>query len=272
MAVRIGTVRHGAARRAVSLPAVLRVTGTVFLAVAVLLAGFVAYQLWLTSFLAERAQAGLGRDLDTRIATVAVGRAPYEPAVLEPPPFEAAPAADTAVPAAPEAAVPDAPPIPAGDPADVAGPAILVTEPRPAHGEVLGRLVVPSAGIDWVVVEGVNRAHLRSGAGHMPDTAMPGQPGNTVISGHRTTYGAPFYHLDRVAVGDEITFQSALGTNTYEVVETLIVEPTDVWVTDQWEGSWITLTTCHPRFAATERLVVVARLVGGPNADILGAP
>jgi sortase A len=268
MAIRIGAVSHGARRRAANLPAVLRITGTVFISVAVVIAGFVAYELWFTSFLADRAQAGLSRDLDTRISTVALGRAPYEPAELEAAPFEAVPLVPEEVPAAPE---PEPPPVPVEDPSDVAGPAVLVTEPRPPLGEVLGRLVVPSAGVDWVVVEGVNRAHLRSGAGHMPETAMPGQPGNTVISGHRTTYGAPFYHLDKVTVGDVITFESAIGTNTFEVIETLIVEPTDVWVTDQWEGSWITLTTCHPRFAATERLVVVARLIAGPNADILGA-
>lgn len=267
MEVRVGTVRHWAVRRGSSLPAVLRITGTVMISVAVIIAGFVAYQLWFTSLLADRAQAGLGRDLEARIATVTVGQVRYEPGPLEDAPFEVTTAADAG-------AVPDptATPIPEVDPTDVAGPAMLVTEPRPPHGEVLGRLVVPSAGVDWMVVEGVNRAHLRSGAGHMPDTAMPGQPGNTVISGHRTTYGAPFYHLDRVAVGDVITFESAIGTNTYRVVETLVVEPTEVWLTDQWEGSWLTLTTCHPRFAATERLVVVARLVDGPNADILGAP
>jgi sortase A len=269
MAIRIGTVGLGVSRGALRLPAVLRVTGTILISAAVVIGGFVAYQLWFTSLLADRAQAGLTRDLDTRVATVALGQARYQPATLEASPFEPTPAVPDDPPAAPD---PQTPPIAAEDPADMAGPALLVTEPRPAHGEVLGRLVVPSAGVDWVVVEGVNRAHLRSGAGHMPDTAMPGQPGNTVISGHRTTYGAPFYHLDRVAVGDVLTFDSAIGTNTYQVVEVLIVEPTDVWVTDQWEGSWLTLTTCHPRFAATERLVVVARLIDGPNADILVEP
>jgi LPXTG-site transpeptidase (sortase) family protein len=267
MAIRASTAHLRAGQRAVNLPALLRIGGSVLLSIAVLIGGFVAYELWVTSFLADRAQAGLGRDLDERIATVAVGRKPYEPAPLEAPPFEPAPIEPDVAPAPPETG---ATPVPEDDPSDIAGPAILVTEPRPAHGEVLGRLVVPSAGVDWVVVEGVNRAYLRSGAGHMPDTAMPGQPGNTVISGHRTTYGAPFYHLDRAAVGDLITFQSAIGTNVYEVIETLIVGPTDVWVTDQWEGSWLTLTTCHPRFAATERLVVIARLIEGPNADILG--
>jgi sortase A len=269
MAIRIGAVSHRPRLRAANLPAVLRITGAVLVSVAVVIAGFVAYQLWFTSFLAGRAQAGLGRDLDARISAVALGRAPYEPSGLEVAPFEAAPAGAADVTSVPRT---QPPPVPAEDPSGAVGPAVLVTEPRPPLGAVLGRLVVPSAGVDWVVVEGVNRAHLRSGAGHMPDTAMPGQPGNTVISGHRTTHGAPFYHLDEVAVGDLIAFESAIGINTFEVVERLIVGPTDVWVTDQWRGSWITLTTCHPRFAATERLVVVGRLIEGANADILGSP
>ena len=94
-------------------------------------------------------------------------------------------------------------------------------------------------------------------------------PGNAVISGHRTTYGAPFFHLDRVEPGDLVAVQTATGEHVYQVVETRVVEPTDVWVTQQWDGSWLTLTTCHPRFASSERLVVFAHLVAGPNAGVI---
>ena len=128
---------------------------------------------------------------------------------------------------------------------------------------------MPAASISWTVVEGVGRDNLRTGAGHMPDTALPGQPGNSVISGHRTTYGAPFHDLGRAKKGDLITVTTATGSHVYQVVEKRIVEPNETWVTGQWDGAWLTLTTCHPRFSSSQRLVVFARLVGGPNAPAL---
>ena len=83
----------------------------------------------------------------------------------------------------------------------------------------------------------------------MPGSALPGEPGNAVISGHRTTYGAPFAHLERLNPGDTITVESATGLHTYAVVETRVVDPSDVWVTGQWRGAWLTLTTCNPRYS-----------------------
>ena len=103
----------------------------------------------------------------------------------------------------------------------------------------------------------------------MPNTALPGQLGNAVISGHRTTYGAPFFNLERLVPGDRFAVETIIGTHTYEVVELRIVKPTDVWVTNQWEGSWLTLTTCHPKFSSRQRLVVFAELVDGPNAGVI---
>ena len=93
-----------------------------------------------------------------------------------------------------------------------------------------------------------------------------------MISGHRTTYGAPFQELDTLGVGDRIEVDTALGTHVYEVRESLVVRPTEVWVTEPRPGAWLTLTTCNPKFSARQRLVVFAELVEGPNAAvILGA-
>ena len=103
----------------------------------------------------------------------------------------------------------------------------------------------------------------------MPDSALPGQQGNAVISGHRTTYGAPFLHLDRVEVGDPITVETATGLHVYQVVESFVVDPSETWVTTQWEGAWLTLTTCEPVLSSAQRLVVVATLVAGPNAGVI---
>jgi sortase A len=124
----------------------------------------------------------------------------------------------------------------------------------------------------WAVVEGVSRKILRNGVGHMPNTPLPGQPGNTVISGHRTTYGAPFHELDQLKPGDVIEVETAIGIHTYAVTETLIVSPGELWVTDDRGGSTLTLTTCHPKFSARQRLVVFADLVSGPNAAAILSP
>lgn len=163
---------------------------------------------------------------------------------------------------------------PAGDivrPALYADLPSIIPEDPPAPTEALGRIVIPAAGVDWMLVEGVTPEALAYGPGHMPGTAMPGQPGNAVISGHRTTYGAPFYNIDAVQPGDTIEIETLIGVHTYEVVQTLIVAPTDVWVTRQVEGGWLTLTACHPRYSARERIIVFARLVAGPNFEAIAA-
>lgn len=135
----------------------------------------------------------------------------------------------------------------------------------PVEGQAFARIVIPAAEVDSVVFEGVTRDVLKGGPGHMPWTALPGQPGNAVISGHRTTYGAPFFDLDLLVPGDEIRVQTALGWHTYVVRSSEIVTPTDVWVTDNRPGAWLTLTTCHPKWSAAQRLVVFAELTEGVN-------
>jgi sortase A len=99
----------------------------------------------------------------------------------------------------------------------------------------------------------------------MPWTPVPGQPGNAVVSGHRTTYGAPFFDVDLLEPGDTIEVETVIGRHVYAVRESIIVAPTDVWVTDPRPGAWLTITTCTPRFSARQRLIVFAELVEGPN-------
>ncbi len=258
--------------------AAVRRTGWVLLGLGVLLVGFVVYELFITSFFAGRAQAGLTEDLNERIATVEVVTVAYEPASLEllatpvgmpddvplpsPAAIQSALASSEGLAEAQEAAAREPVEAPAGS---------FVSEPPTESGDALGRIEITSIDLDWTVVEGVGRSDLRRGAGHMPDTAMPGQPGNAVISGHRTTYGAPFHNLGDTESGDLITVTTATGSHVYQIIEKRVVLPTETWVTGQWEGSWLTLTTCHPKFSSRERLIVFARLVGGPNAATLGA-
>jgi sortase A len=138
-------------------------------------------------------------------------------------------------------------------------------EEAPVEGTEFARLIVPRLGLDVVVFEGVTRDALTQGPGHMPGTPLPGQPGNSVISGHRTTYGRPFFDFDLLVPGDRITVETSVGTHAYEVRETFLVAPEDVWVTDDRAGGWLTFTTCHPKFSARQRLIVTAELVEGPN-------
>jgi sortase A len=138
-------------------------------------------------------------------------------------------------------------------------------EEVPEEGTEFARLTIPRLGLDVVMFEGVTRDTLTQGPGHMPDTPLPGQPGNSVISGHRTTYGRPFFDFDLLAAGDRITVETSVGTHAYEVRETFLVAPEDVWVTDDRAGGWLTFTTCHPKFSARERLIVTAEMVDGPN-------
>ena len=147
----------------------------------------------------------------------------------------------------------------------------ITEESPPAVGEPLGRIIIPDAGVDWMVIEGVGPEELEAGPGHMPGTAVPGQLGNAVISGHRTTHGAPFFDLDLLMAGDLITVETTIGTHAYEVVTTRVVEPDEMWVTDQWPGAWLTLTTCAPKYSARFRLVVFAKMVAGPNEAALDA-
>lgn len=238
------------------------------IAAGVVLGGFVAYELWGTSLFARRAQPGLSAQLEERTAAASPQEVAYEPdpalaaSPIVPPADLASPGEIDLTAALAAAGLPPAS-APLGD-----GRAVLAEAPPP-DGDALGRIRIPAAGVDWTVVEGVGPADLRRGAGHMPGTALPGQPGNAVISGHRTTYGAPFHNLDRVAAGDLITVTTITGTHVFQVVEALVVRPGEMWVTEQWQGSWLTLTTCHPRFSSRERLVVFARLIGGPKAAAL---
>ncbi|HEX2052146.1 MAG TPA: class E sortase [Actinomycetota bacterium] len=143
--------------------------------------------------------------------------------------------------------------------------ATSVAEEKPDLGEGMSIIRIPKIGVDQIVVEGVEVEDLKKGPGHYPDTALPGQLGNMVISGHRTTYGAPFYRLDELKPGDDIIVYDAKGPYTYKVSESKIVLPTEIGVIAPSSDARLTLTTCHPRFSAAKRLIIVAQLQGTPT-------
>jgi sortase A len=144
-----------------------------------------------------------------------------------------------------------------------------VVEPPPS-GDAFALLYIPRLGDDWVVpvLQGVGSRVLSTGIGHYPKTAMPGQVGNFAVAGHRATHGEPFANLDRMRPGDAVGVQTRTGWYVYRVERTEIVPPTRVSVilpVPNRPGATptqrrMTLTTCHPRWGSTERLIVYTRL------------
>lgn len=122
------------------------------------------------------------------------------------------------------------------------------------------RIRIPAIGLSQAVVEGVSEDALRAGPGHYPGTAFPGQVGNMVLSGHRTTYTRPFYYLDRLGVGDEILIDTPERTYWYRVERVFVVSLTNVQPLGTANYPRLTLTTCNPPGSAIQRLVVQARL------------
>lgn len=136
-----------------------------------------------------------------------------------------------------------------------------VAPPPPATGQPIGIIRIPKIGLERVVVQGIGVPDLRTGPGHYPATPMPGQLGNAAIAGHRTTYGAPFNRLDELAVGDPISVQTLAGTFRYSVSQPPFpVSPKDVTVLDSTSNASLTLTTCNPKYSASQRLIVKAVL------------
>jgi sortase A len=131
---------------------------------------------------------------------------------------------------------------------------------RVSDGQPIGRIAIPTIGVDIVVVQGTSTGDLTQGPGHYPQTPFPGQPGTTAIAGHRTTYLAPFRHLDSLHGGDEIELRMPYGTLDYRVQRTKVVEPTDVGILHPTGYQRLVLTACHPLYSASERIVAFAHL------------
>ncbi len=133
-------------------------------------------------------------------------------------------------------------------------------------GEVLTRLQIPKKGInlDVLVVEGTTPAALRAGAGHYPGTPLPGEAGNVSIAGHRTTFGRPFNHLDEMKPGDEVILITPFKRYHYVAVRPFdnhpnpwITSPKDFSVVENVPGKhYLTLTSCHPKGSAKQRIIL----------------
>jgi sortase A len=234
------------------LGSVMRGLGELLVTTGAVVLLFVVYELYVTDLLSDRAQDGLSQDLrdDWDVAPV------------------------VAAPPAPVGAVP--------------------------VGEAFAFLHIPRLGDDYAraIVEGTGQEELAQGPGHYVGTAMPGVPGNFAVAGHRVGKGSPFLDLDRLRPGDPIVVETADAWYEYRVLGDprsgdlsvavdgvpgrRIVDPSAVDVIAPVPGqaggapagSYLTLTTCHPKFSAAQRLIVHAVLAGPPvsRAEVPDGP
>lgn len=129
------------------------------------------------------------------------------------------------------------------------------------EGEAFGRIVIADIGVDTIVMKGIRPVDLRRGPGWIDWSDLPGPTGTCGISGHRTTYGAPFRRIDELVAGDTIDLYSPYRRYRYEVTRTLVVTPDQVEVVESTEAPTLTLTACHPPYSARYRIAVQADLV-----------
>jgi len=129
------------------------------------------------------------------------------------------------------------------------------------RGEVIGRLRVPRMGVNMLVVNGTDHDTLKKGPGRDRRTFMPGENRLVYIAGHRTTYLAPFSHIDRLRSGDRITIEVPYGTFIYAVTRHRIVKSTDLAVLRSPHHELVELQACHPRFFASHRYIAYAHLL-----------
>jgi len=132
---------------------------------------------------------------------------------------------------------------------------------RPLEGDSIARLEIPAIDLTDYVVEGTDLDSLRKGPGHYPETPLPGERGTAAIAGHRTTYGAPFRHIDELDRGDRIIVDMPDGRFVYRVEESRIVDDQDLSVLEPVGYRRLMLSACHPLYSAAQRIIVYARQV-----------
>jgi sortase A len=129
------------------------------------------------------------------------------------------------------------------------------------EGSAVGRIEIPRIHARFVVVKGTRDEDLRGGPGIFGETTFPGIPGTTAIAGHRTTYLAPFRHIDALRAGDAVVLEMPYARFTYTVISSAVVPPNDVNAAVARVGySRVVLSACAPLFSAAKRLLVFARL------------
>jgi sortase A len=129
-----------------------------------------------------------------------------------------------------------------------------------ATGDAVGKIDIPKIGADFDIIQGTDTLSLEKGPGHYPATALPGLGRTVAIAGHRTTYLAPFRHIDALRPGDKIFVRMPYGRFVYVVQYHRIVLPTALWVTHNVGYERLVLSACNPLYSAAQRIIVFARL------------
>jgi sortase A len=141
------------------------------------------------------------------------------------------------------------------------------------EGDAIGRIRVPRLGLNMVFVNGTGDGTLKKGPGRFLGTFMPGEGELIYIAGHRTTYLAPFSHIEHLRRGDAVTLSMPYGTFTYRITRHIIVPSDDLAVLKSQGREVVALQACHPRFFASHRYIAYAKLVrfelpGGRAFDV----
>jgi sortase A len=242
LAATIGPARHTPSDR---WRAVVRVVGELLITLGVIVFLFIGYELWFTGIYTQHAQSSLKSQLQK--SWVAAPTPAASPATSS---AASSPAASAA----------------GSSPAPVASPTTPAFADEPVPGDAIGIIRIPRLGqsYSYAIVEGTSTDDLKKGPGHYSGTALPGQVGNLVISGHRTTYLAPFNGLGELVEGDSIVIETKDTWYTYQVTGIRTVLPTEVGVLlpvpdepgKKATQALITLTTCTPKYSASHRLVI----------------
>ncbi len=259
--------------------------GKALITTGLLMFGFVAYQLWGTGIEYAAAQNSLESQFEQLAnQNLADNPPPDNPSSDDPPGVadETADApqidtdppteADADVVADTESPIADAADTPIPVALDLSDQAVEKEPPTVRRGDVLARLDIPRINSNpMYVVPGVNLSDLKDGPGHYPDTPLPGQLGNAAIAGHRTTYGHPFFDVDQLVAGDEIVVTMVNGDRfVYLVTFTEIVGASEYWVVTTRDPNIaeLTLTSCHPKYTARDRIVVHSVLDPTRSANV----
>jgi len=235
------------------LETVFRRTGFVLISSGVLLFLFAIYQLFGTALITAQAQSSLENDLDTvteelasdefiqntfmKLETVTISEGVERTETVETE-VSSSPFDDFTA-------------------EEISALGNIVYKPQ---GEAIAQIVAPAMGLDSIVVSGTAVSDLRKGPGHYTDSAPLCSTGNAAIAGHRTTYGSPFGDIANLKFGDEIRVNTPYGNCIYTVTKRFIVEPSDTGVVKDQGDNRLTLTSCHPKYSAAQRYIVVAKL------------
>lgn len=262
--------------------------GRFFITSGIVILLFVAYQLWGTGIQEASAQGNLGSDFEALLDSPDLDDLSATTTTSTTSSSTTTTIAEVASTTTTTTTIPEA------------GGALEVLEAELADklfregGEAIAQITIPDIEVDKYIVEGVKVEDLRKAPGHYRATVFPGQEGNSGIAGHRTTYGAPFNRIDELEPGDEILVTTVQGDHVYRVMSAdeayspeklgslsdyrvpegqgdlghIIVGPEATWVLGDFGDNRITLTACHPKYSARQRIIVAAELVSAPVGTV----